>query len=117
VVELLQFFFVQEIRKKFILDDQNCLTLHYLNLFCFFENMSGEKVDVEEPKKRGRGRPPKLDAQGNPTAVVKVVTNRKRGKPPRVPTNSVAAAREEVSSAADAMVPSSPEIKVVKVTK
>jgi AT hook motif len=78
--------------------------------------MSGEKV-VEEPKKRGRGRPPKLDAQGNPTAVAKVVTNRKRGRPPRVPTNNAAAASEEVSFAADATVPSSPETKVVKVAK
>lgn len=75
--------------------------------------MSGEKV-VEEPKKRGRGRPPKLDAQGNPTAVVKVVTNRKRGRPPRVAPDSDA---KEPEDASFAMVPSSPETKVVKVTK
>ena len=32
-------------------------------------------------EKRGRGRPPKLDAHGNKIVVVKVVSDRKRGRP------------------------------------
>lgn len=79
--------------------------------------MTGDKVVVEETKKRGRGRPPKVDAQGNPTAAVKVVSNRKRGRPPRVAIDKVVAAPEVVSSTTDAMVPSSPETKVVKVAR
>ena len=32
--------------------------------------------------KRGRGRPPKLDSEGNKIVVAKVVSDRKRGRPP-----------------------------------
>ena len=46
--------------------------------------MTGKDAPAVEVKKRGRGRPPKLDANGKSTAVVKIVSDRKRGRPPKV---------------------------------
>ena len=37
---------------------------------------------TDAPAKRGRGRPSKLDSNGNKIVVVKVVSDRKRGRPP-----------------------------------
>lgn len=46
--------------------------------------MTSKDVTIVEVIKRGRGRPPKLDANGNSTVVVKVVSDRKRGRPPKI---------------------------------
>lgn len=48
------------------------------------ERMTGKDAPADEVKKRGRGRPPKLDANGKSTAVVKIISDRKRGRPPKV---------------------------------
>lgn len=53
-----------------------------------------------EPVKRGRGRPPKLDSTGKPVVVVKVASDRKRGRPPRT-----AAEKEAIAAANKAVKP------------